>query len=125
MCMIVRVCILHTNRNRIFHISEGENDKYLMKDIKFISYCSIYHSQLYLISCTVSDCVFSTVACCRLLSKQIKLCCLFPKESRNNKMNRPDCRTELGIYTVKTVLYIIPRRITKWVNLCVLRRMCR
>jgi len=127
MCMICRVCISHTDRNRFLHLSEGENDKFLRQILRnFSRYFIFYNCQLHFISCTVSDRLISNVVCCRLLSvNSLNSSVLFWKKLKSKKMNRPDCRTDIGLYTDKTILYIAQRRIMRWVNLRGLQRMCR
>jgi len=61
-CMICRACVLHTNRKRFLHLSNGETGKYLRQILsKFSRYCSLYHCLLNFTSCTASDHVISTV----------------------------------------------------------------
>ena len=71
MCMICRVCALHTNRKHFLHLSEGGSDKYLRKIFsKFSRYFSLYHCQLNFTPYPVSDRVINTVClsvvgCCQ------------------------------------------------------------
>jgi hypothetical protein len=70
MCMICRVCVVHTNRKHFLHLSEGGTDKHHKKILsKFSRYCSLYRCQLNSTLYTNSGRVISIVCVLPLVVK--------------------------------------------------------
>jgi hypothetical protein len=105
--MICVVCVLHMNRKRFLHLSEGGTDKHLKKILStFSRYCSLYRFQLNSTSYIISDRVINIDGLFSLVVKTNQTL-LTVSEGNSNLRRWTDRTAEMNCDFTRIKQYII------------------